>query len=241
MSTVCCTLVSPRITQGRDSPHLQIDWCQSADTLTSVHRRSMGVLRETYIWSVLYMEIHFHFTGFTTKHTAEFKSLSFLDPRLSQSDLNKIVSLLKECSYKWREIGASLGFRSEELSSISGRPSLYSPDSYLRELLSQWLDWPTPYHPDPPTWEILLQALKRADLKELAERVNKEVGIYGKCIEVLVQCTCVDSVDSLVPRHSRGGKREPKCAVYACAYMYTLVFLHSSFFFFFPISVCTWC
>ena len=171
----------------------------------------------------------FHFTGFTTKHTVEFKSVSFPDPRLSQSDLNEIVSLLKECSYKWREIGASLGFRSEELNSISERPSLYfsSPDSYLRELLSQWLDWPTPYHPDPPTWEILLQALKRADLKELAERVNKEVGIYGKCIEVLVQCTCVDS---LVPRHSRGGKREPTCAVYACAYMYTSVFLHSSFF-----------
>ena len=97
-----------------------------------------------------------------------------VEPRLSKNDLTKIMPLLKQQSSKWKEIGADLGFLSEELDSISERPSLFStsPDSFLEELLTQWLDWPTRYHPDPPTRGVLLQALKKADVGDLAEKME---------------------------------------------------------------------
>lgn len=103
------------------------------------------------------------------------------DPKLSRDDLTKIASLLKECSSKWKEIGTNLSFLSEELNGISERPSLVStcPDGCLRELLSQWLHRPTRYHPDLPTWEILHEVLKKADLGDLAEKVNKEMETLG--------------------------------------------------------------
>ena len=109
------------------------------------------------------------------------ESASLPDLNLSENDLAKILTLLRECSPKWIEIGRYLGFRSEELDSIRSRPSLLSnaPVSYLKELLSQWLYRPTPYHPDPPTWESLREALMKANLGSLVEKVDKEMKILG--------------------------------------------------------------
>ena len=44
---------------------------------------------------------------------------------------------------KWREIGVHLGFFGRELDNIQAKPLLLSaaPDSWLREMLSIWLEW----------------------------------------------------------------------------------------------------
>jgi hypothetical protein len=44
---------------------------------------------------------------------------------------------------KWRDIGRELGFIEGEMNNIESRPGLFgqAPESYLREMLSQWLQW----------------------------------------------------------------------------------------------------
>ena len=44
---------------------------------------------------------------------------------------------------QWRDIGKTLGFKEGEMDKIQNNPILLTqaPDSYLRKLLSQWLQW----------------------------------------------------------------------------------------------------
>ena len=85
------------------------------------------------------------------------------------------MSLLQNHSYKWNEIGLELGFITSELQTISSMSRLFigAPVSYLQELFSQWLQWPTDSHPSKPTLEALCAALRSSlvGLGSLAEMV----------------------------------------------------------------------
>ena len=52
-----------------------------------------------------------------------------------------------------------------------------APVSYLQELLSQWVQWPTTEHPSNPTLEALCAALRSplVGLGSLAKEVEKEI------------------------------------------------------------------
>ena len=52
-----------------------------------------------------------------------------------------------------------------------------APTSFLQELLSQWVQWPTASHPTKPTLEALCGALRSSlvGLGSLADKVNEEM------------------------------------------------------------------
>ena len=85
------------------------------------------------------------------------------------------MALLQNYSDKWNPIGLCLGFTSPELRTIECMSILLTsaPVSYLQELLSQWLKWPTANHPSQPTLEALCVTLR-----------NSLVGLGGMAIEV---------------------------------------------------------
>ena len=89
------------------------------------------------------------------------------------------MRLLQSYSYKWNPIGLSLGFTQHELNTIFGMLKLLvgAPVSYLQELLSQWVQWPTADHPSHPTLGALCTALRSSlvGLGSLAEEVEKEM------------------------------------------------------------------
>ena len=89
------------------------------------------------------------------------------------------MQLLQSYSYKWNPIGLSLGFTQHELNTIFGMLKLLvgAPVSYLQELLSQWVQWPTADHPSHPTLGALCTALRSSlvGLGSLAEEVEKEM------------------------------------------------------------------
>ena len=97
---------------------------------------------------------------------------------LSDKDVGKLLTLMNDFSYKWEEIGVALGFIVPELKLISGNPLLLSdaPTSYLREVLSQWVQWPTAKHSTDPTLAALYEALRGplVGLGQLAEKVKRE-------------------------------------------------------------------
>ena len=98
---------------------------------------------------------------------------------LSGKDIVNLVRLLQSYSYKWNPIGLSLGFTPHELCTISSKVTLLTgaPVSYLQELLSQWVQWPTTDHPSDPTVRVLCTALRSSlvGLGSLAEMVEKEM------------------------------------------------------------------
>jgi hypothetical protein len=99
--------------------------------------------------------------------------------KLSEKDLVHLMRLLQSYSYKWNPIGLNLGFTQHELNTIFGMLKLMvgAPVSYLQELLSQWVQWPTEEHQNNPTLGALCTALRSSlvGLGGLAEEVEKEM------------------------------------------------------------------
>ena len=72
-----------------------------------------------------------------------FAGHSAVDVHLKDGDHNEIYTKLKPHAARWRDIGGELGFLEGELDIIQSNAILLaqSPISYLREMLSQWLQW----------------------------------------------------------------------------------------------------
>ena len=98
---------------------------------------------------------------------------------MTERDIAALLNLMHNFSYKWNEIGLGLGFVQSELTLISSNPSLFmsAPASFLRRLLSQWVQWPTKEHPTKPTLKALCEALRGSlvGLGRLAEQVEREL------------------------------------------------------------------
>ena len=102
---------------------------------------------------------------------------------LTERDVATLLNLMHNFSDKWNEIGLGLGFVPSELRQISSNMSLliFSPASYLRTLLEQWVQWPTKEHPTKPTLEALCEALRGSlvGLGSLAEQVERELKCFS--------------------------------------------------------------
>ena len=96
--------------------------------------------------------------------------------QLKQLDHSAIYCKLENYAYAWRDIGRALGFTENEMKMIGSNDSLLreSPKSYLREMLSQWLEWgpgDSRGSESYATKESLHCALLRANLGQLAETI----------------------------------------------------------------------
>ena len=71
---------------------------------------------------------------------------------------------------KWREIGTHLGFHQEELDTIESKPLLLreAPKSWLREMLSEWLEWAPGDGRGNATLSLLKVAVKKSGLARTA-------------------------------------------------------------------------
>ena len=98
---------------------------------------------------------------------------------LTERDIATLLNLMHKFSYKWNEIGLGLGFVQSELTLISSNPLLLisAPASYLRMLLSQWVQWPTKEHCTKPTLKALCEALRGSlvGLGRLAKQIETEL------------------------------------------------------------------
>ena len=95
------------------------------------------------------------------------------EKRLAESDLPRLLSKLGSHAYKWRDIGIHLGFQEGELKNIDAKPLLLhdSPKSWLREMLSEWLQWAPGDDRKSSTFatlETLINALNKSELGALA-------------------------------------------------------------------------
>ena len=122
------------------------------------------------------------------------------EPVLTEGDVVALLNLVHNFSDKWHHIGLGLGFAPSELNQISSNPSLFmsAPASFLTQLLSQWVQWPTVHHPTKPTLRALCGTLRSSfvGLGSLAEKIEREMkcsptgkGQTCDLLRVLVQGT----------------------------------------------------
>ena len=76
---------------------------------------------------------------------------------------------MRPAASQWRTTGGALGFLDSDLTIIQNSPSLIQEGTtgYVREMLSQWLNWAPPNHPW-PTLEALEAALRSSGHERLA-------------------------------------------------------------------------
>ena len=109
-----------------------------------------------------------------------------LDVKLTERNIAEIFELIHTYSSKWEMIGLQLKFAPSELDYIRGMPLLLTeaPASFLKELLSRWIQWPTLRHPTKPTLRALCTSLRSSSvgLGRLADEVEREMmqSITGK-------------------------------------------------------------
>ena len=95
---------------------------------------------------------------------------------MGDDDHSSIYDKLKDRAANWRDIGKELGFKEGEMNNIQSNLVLLTqspPNSFLREMLSQWLQWApgdgrgsTGY----ASKESLRAALLRTNLGQLAQQ-----------------------------------------------------------------------
>lgn len=102
---------------------------------------------------------------------------------LKEEHLTVLLSYVEDFCHKWYSIGMGLGFITPELDQIKAMPRLLmeAPRSYLIELLSQWVQWPTKKHPTKPTLAAFCSTLRSqlVNLGSLAETVERGMNQAG--------------------------------------------------------------
>ena len=113
---------------------------------------------------------------------------SALDVKLTEKYIATLLELIHTFSSKWDEIGTMLEFAPSEIENIRNMPLLVAkaPKSWLKELLSQWVQWPTLSHPTKPTLRALCTSLRSSlvGLGSLADKVDKEMKQSLTCKDV---------------------------------------------------------
>ena len=79
---------------------------------------------------------------------------------MKTEDVNFLMARLSHYAHRWDNIGSALNFLPGELDNIRYSPQALNLQQRLRELLTQWSQWPTKDHPQPPTLEALCDALQ---------------------------------------------------------------------------------
>ena len=98
--------------------------------------------------------------------------------RLCDGDHRWIYESLEDKACNWRDIGRALGFKQGEMDNIQSDPMLLTqsaPKSFLRELLSQWLQWAPGDKRGSvsfATKESLRAALLCANLGQIAQQIT---------------------------------------------------------------------
>lgn len=80
---------------------------------------------------------------------------------------------MKPTTTEWKLIGCALGMLDSELKIIAHNPLLIAGGvpSYFKEMLSQWLKWAPPHHPQ-PTLEALVAAVQSSGHESLAANLK---------------------------------------------------------------------
>ena len=99
-----------------------------------------------------------------------------------QIDLNTVQDALQSAAQKWYPLGLQLGLSSNALHAVELETDK-DHSYYLNEMLRVWMEREDPR----PSWRAVIEALKKNDETELANRLQEKYGEWD--LLVLTSCT----------------------------------------------------
>ena len=134
-----------------------------------------------YIVAILFCisKLHFCHTDFEDKDVTQILPIGSENKLLQPRDFTILFEKLSKYSDKWITIGLHLGFLQSELDNIQARPLLLidAPNSWLRAMLSEWLQWaPADGRGSDnfATLDDLSKALVKSELQDLAQSLLQQ-------------------------------------------------------------------
>ena len=76
---------------------------------------------------------------------------------------------MEKVAPKWKRVAAFLGFNADRIESIE-KGEYYKLEDATFEMFSRWLKGE--HDLKPPTWDVLIQCLKQANLLDIAEMLS---------------------------------------------------------------------
>ena len=99
-----------------------------------------------------------------------------------QIDLNTVQDALQAAAKKWYDLGLQLELGGHTLHVVELEKGK-DPSYYLNEMLRVWMEREDPR----PSWRAVIEALKKNDETELANRLQEKYGEWD--LLVLASCT----------------------------------------------------
>ena len=131
---------------------------------------------------------------------------------MDNKDVVYLMGHLCQYSHKWGDIGTALHFLPGELKNIYRDHQ--EVQQCLKEVLCQWVQWPTTAHPQTPIMEILRDAL-RSDLVGLGAVANQ---LYAARNQLPSQCVSAPPSSCAATASGGQGGRLAKVYTPACRF-----------------------
>ena len=84
--------------------------------------------------------------------------------------------IMKEVAPEWGEVAIALGFDGARIKTLK-MGAHYQPKEACREMFIEWLDGGRDLQP--PTWNVLIQSLRAANLTEIANLLSRTIEIVS--------------------------------------------------------------
>ena len=81
----------------------------------------------------------------------------------------RVLRIMESVAPQWKKMAVALGFSVARIKSIE-KGEHYQPDDASFEIFSCWLEGE--HDLKPPSWEVLIQCLKQANLLDIAEMLS---------------------------------------------------------------------
>ena len=137
---------------------------------------------------------------------------------VDDKDVVYLMGHLCQHSYKWEVIGTALHFLPGELKNIRHSTQVITLKLRLKEVLCQWVQWPTAAHSQTPTMEMLRDAL-RSDLVGLGAVANQ---LYDARNQLPSQCVSAPPSSCAATASGGQGGRLAKVYTPACRFLVSM-------------------
>ena len=103
------------------------------------------------------------------------------EPKLHELQLLKLpngteLRIIKEVAPEWDEVAVALGFDGARIKTLK-MGAHYQPREACRDMFTEWLDGG--HDLQPPTWDVLIQSLRAANLMEIADLLSRTIEIVS--------------------------------------------------------------
>ena len=99
----------------------------------------------------------------------------------------KLLRIMEEVTPKWKQVAIALGFNGSRIETIE-KGALHQPEDACLKMFTDWLAGG--HDLQPPTWDVLIQSLRAANLPEITDLLKFIKIVSFTCIQARIGHSC---------------------------------------------------